>query len=141
MVEAVQYNKLDDWEPDKYLPYPAQMKRNERITDENAEMEILFPDHPLFNRPNRITREDFDGWVQERGLYFLTEWDERYIPLLSGSDPGEAPLQGGMLAAEYGKGLFVYTGLSWFRQLPEGVPGAYRIFVNLISLPATRALD
>ncbi len=137
-VYIVQYNKVDDWKPGEYLPYPARMDRNERITDENAPMKILKPGHPVFCQPNKITTADFEGWIQERGLYFLTTWDERYTPLLSGSDPGEDPLMGGLLMAEYGKGLVVYTGLSWFRQLPAGIPGAYRLFANLISLPMTR---
>jgi LmbE family N-acetylglucosaminyl deacetylase len=136
-VYIVQYNKVDDWKPENFLPYPAEMVRNERITDEKAPMKILQLDHPVFNRPNRITPADFDGWVQERGLYFLTGWDDRFTPLLSGSDPGEEPLKGGLLVAEYGKGLFIYTGLSWFRQLPAGVPGAYRLFANLLSLSVT----
>ena len=97
-------------------------------------MKILSPVHPVFNLPNRISEEDFDNWIQERGLYFASSWDEAYEPLLSANDRGEPPRNGGLLVARYGKGWYVYTGLSFFRQLPEGNPGAIRLFVNLISL-------
>ena len=86
------------------------------------------------NAPNKITLADFDGWVQERGSYFPTEWDQHFVPILSCSDTGEPQKSGGLLVAPHGKGYFVYTGLTWFRQLPAGVPGAYRIFANLLSL-------
>ena len=92
-----------------------------------------FPDHPVFNRPNRITEADFDGWIQERGLYFLGEWDPRYTPLMASQDPGETPREGGLVEARYGEGRYIYTGYAWFRQLPAGVPGAVRLFANLIS--------
>ncbi len=140
-VFIVQYNKTYDWDPALYAPYPAKMTHNERITREEAPLKILQPDHPLFNQPNKITSRDFEGWVQERGLYFMTEWDQRYVPLLAGADPGEEPLRGGTLVAQYGEGLYVYTALAWFRQLPAGVPGAYRLFANLISLPKSRRID
>jgi hypothetical protein len=94
----------------------------------------LSPDHAAFNRPNRIGPSDFDGWVQERGLYFPHEWDARYEPLLEMADPGEDPKRGALLVADYGDGRYVYTGLSLFRQLPAGVPGAYRLLANLLSL-------
>ena len=81
----------------------------------------------------RITSEDFDGWVQERGLYFPNQWGDEFTPVISSHDPGDKPLEGGLLVANYGKGRYIYTGYSWFRELPAGVPGAYRIFVNLIS--------
>jgi hypothetical protein len=90
-------------------------------------------EHPLLRAPNRITSADFDGWVQERGLYFATKWDEHYQPLFRAADPGEQPLEGGTLVASYGKGRYVYTGLAFFRQLRAGVPGAYRLFVNLVA--------
>ncbi|MBI3950726.1 MAG: PIG-L family deacetylase [Acidobacteria bacterium] len=137
-VYIVQYNISRAWQPAQYAPYPAKMSGNERITVEESPVENLMPDHVVFNRPNKITNEDFSGWVQERGLYFWSEWDPRYRPLLSGHDPGEAPLRGGWVEAEYGKGLYIYTAYAWFRQLPAGVPGAYRLFANLISLPKTR---
>ena len=97
-------------------------------------MLILQPEHPVLNFPNRITEADFDGWVQERGLYFASEWDEAFVAVISSNDPGERPRDGGLLVAPYGSGFYVYTGYSWFRQLPAGVPGAYRIFSNLIAL-------
>jgi LmbE family N-acetylglucosaminyl deacetylase len=114
-------------------PYPLQISRD-RVTVENAPVRILAPDHPALNVPNKITAADFEGWVQERGLYFPDEWDERYTPLLSSYDPGEPARNGGLLVARYGKGYYVYSGYSWFRELPAGVAGAYRLFVNLISL-------
>ena len=87
-------------------------------------------------QPNAITEKDFKDWVQERGLYFMTKWDARYDALLASNDPGEPPRRGGLLYARYGKGVYIYTGYSWFRQLPVGVPGAYRIFANLLSAGA-----
>jgi len=91
------------------------------------------PDHPLLTFPNKITSGDFDGWVQERGLYFASSWDEKYEAVLSSNDPGEPDRKGGLLYSRYGKGVFIYTAYAWFRQLPAGVPGAFRIFANLIS--------
>ncbi len=117
-------------------PYPAKMESNIRTTDENAPVKILVPNHPIFNFPNKITDADFANWVQERNLYTLTSWDEtKYTPLLETHDEGEAESKGGMLYAEMGKGKFVYTSYSWFRQLTVGNPGAYRIFSNMLSLP------
>jgi LmbE family N-acetylglucosaminyl deacetylase len=116
-------------------PYPVSQKGNPRVTDENAPVRILAPGHPVFTFPNRITAEDFNGWVQERNLYAFADFDRRrYTPLLETADPGEPPQQGGQLYAEVGKGRYVYTAYAWFRQLPAGVPGAYRQFANLISL-------
>ena len=114
-------------------PYPMKVS-TDRVTVEGAEVSILLPDHPALNSPNKITQADFNGWVQERGLYFPNEWDSKYEALISINDPGETPKKSSILIAKYGKGNFVYTGISWFRQLPAGVPGAYRIFTNLISL-------
>jgi hypothetical protein len=108
------------------------------VTVEDSPVEMLSPGHPIWNHPNRITAKDFDGWVQERGLYFLGEWSSDFTPLLSMHDPGEPPLSGGLLVATLGKGTYVFTAESWFRELPEGVPGAIRIFVNLISPPSAR---
>ena len=118
-------------------PFPMTPSRL-RVTDERAEMRFLDSDHPLLRSPNRITAEDFEGWVQERGLYFMSGWDERYDALVECHDPGEEPLGGGMLYARHGKGAYVFTAYSWFRQLPAGVPGAYRIFANLISAGKAR---
>ncbi len=114
-------------------PYSFSISRD-RVTKEEAEVTILAPDHPLIDGPNKITQEDFKGWVQERGLYFPNEWDDHYTPILAANDPGEPSRKGGLLVTEYGKGYFVYTGYSWFRELPAGVAGAFRIFANMISL-------
>jgi LmbE family N-acetylglucosaminyl deacetylase len=129
----VQYNTSDGLQNTRLAPYDLKLS-HDRVTDETAPMTLLVPDHPAFTTPNRIVPADFDGWVQERGLYFANEWDDHFTPLLACNDPGESPKTGSLLVARYGRGYFVYTGLSWFRQLPEGVPGAYRLFANLISL-------
>lgn len=113
-------------------PYAFRVGR-ERVTVEEAPVKILAPDHPLFQFPNRITEADFAGWVQERGLYYANQWDDRYQPLLEMNDPGEPPLKGGLLFARYGQGTYVFAPLAFFRQLPAGVPGAYRLFANIIS--------
>lgn len=135
-VYIVQYNKYA-FNRNQYGPYPFQIHRpHDRVTREDAPVDILVPDHPVFNRPNRITDADFEGWVQERGLYFQGEWDPRYTPLMASRDPGEPPRGGGLLEARYGKGRYIYTGYAWFRQLPAGVPGAVRLFANLVSLAA-----
>ncbi|HSM35122.1 MAG TPA: PIG-L family deacetylase [Longimicrobiales bacterium] len=132
----VQYNKYEFPQGD-FAPYPLTMSRpHDRVTDEAAEVRVLVPDHALFTWPNAIGPEDFAGWVQERGLYFAATWDDRYEPLLEMADPGEAPLRGSTLIAPLGDGTYVYTGLSLFRQLPAGVPGAYRLLANLIALGA-----
>ncbi len=114
-------------------PFPASGVT--RTTDETAPVTILQPKHPAFNFPNRILPRDWDGWVQERSLYDFETYDARYTPLLESSDPGEPPRSGGLLVAALGRGRYVYTGYAWFRQLPAGVPGAYRLFANLLSLP------
>lgn len=108
-----------------------------RVSVEEAEITILMPDNPVLNSPNKITGKDFEGWVQERGLYFPSTWDPHYEAVLSSHDPGESPKDGGLLIAKYGKGYYVYTGYAWFRQLPAGVPGAYRLFANIISLSSS----
>ena len=128
-----QYNRPNGLHPGTFAPYPLRIS-NDRVTDENAVVTFLAPGHPALNTPNKITSADFEGWFQERGIYFPNQWDEHYTPVLACGDSGEAPLKGGLLIAQSGKGYFVYTGLDWFRQLPEGVPGAYRLFANLVSL-------
>ncbi len=133
----VQYNTSNGVVGKNLGPYPLTVSRG-RVTVEEAEMRILQPQHPVFQTPNQITSKDFEGWVQERGLYFPSEWDPAYTPLLSCNDPGEKPLEGSLLIAGYGKGHYIYTGISFFRQLPEGVSGAYRLFANLISLGKTK---
>jgi hypothetical protein len=118
-------------------PFPASMEGNVRVVDENATVTILEPDHPVFNFPNRISAQDFEGWVQERNNYNFTSFDQdRYLPLTESHDEGEPASEGGMLYTEIGQGRYIYTAYSWFRQLPNGVPGAYRLFANLLSLPA-----
>ena len=132
-VVIAQYNTLADLKTNQFGPYPLEISRD-RVTDENAQVRVLAPDNPLMNLPNKITPKDFDGWVQERGLYFPNKWDPAWTPILSCNDPKEKPLDGGLLVAKSGKGFFVYTSYSWFRQLPAGVPGAYRLFANMLSL-------
>jgi hypothetical protein len=132
-VVIVQYNTLADLKTEQLAPYPLEISRD-RVTDENAEVRILAPNHPLMTSPNKITSKDFEGWVQERGLYFPKKWDPAWTRILSSNDPKEKPLDGGLLVAKLGKGFFVYTSYSWFRQLPAGVPGAYRLFANMLSL-------
>lgn len=130
---VVQYNTLGRELPEKLGPWPLKLSRD-RITEEDSPMSFEVPaGHPLVSAPNKLDPADFDSWVQERGLYFAGEWDERYQPILSGSDTGEEPVRGGLLYARHGKGVFIYTGLSFFRQLPAGVPGAYKLFLNLVS--------
>jgi hypothetical protein len=108
-----------------------------RVSDETAPVQALEPSSPLWQTPNRLSAADWDGWVQERGLYFAGAWDPAYRPLLELADPGEPPRRGGLLVLAHGRGTYVYTGLSFFRQLPAGVPGAVRLFLNLLSLRAT----
>ena len=116
-------------------PFPLDVNRNSpRVTDETAAVTLLDPEAPLFTTPNRIGAADFEGWVQERGLYFGAEWADAWVPLLELNDAGEEPQRGSLLVASAGEGVFVYTGLSFFRQWADRVPGAYRLFANLISL-------
>ncbi len=130
----VQYNQYR-FSGSDLAPYPLEIARpHDRVTDETAPVRLLDPSHPILSWPNRIGPADFEGWVQERGLYFPRTWDERYTPLLEMSDPGEGPLRGALLIAPHGEGTYVYTGLAFFRQLPAGVPGAYRLFANLLAL-------
>lgn len=129
---VVQYNTTRGLKTKAVAPYPIQLSRK-RVTDEKAPVRILDPNAPLLNTPNRIRPKDFEGWVQERGLYFPETWDSAFKPLIAINDPGETPLKGSLLVAPYGNGKIVYTGLSFFRQLPAGVPGAYRLFLNLLA--------
>ena len=130
----VQYNTSpSDFNAGHYTPYPTQLSR-ERVTVEQAPVTILDPQSPVFRYPNQITEHDFAGWVQERGLYFMDQWDPQFTPLLACNDPGEAPQKGGLLLARYGKGYYIYTGYAFFRQLPFGVAGAIRLYVNLLSV-------
>lgn len=130
---VVQYNTgVGDFNSGKFTPYPAQLSRA-RVSVEQAPVEILAPDSPIFHYPNTITEKDFDGWIQERGLYFMDSWDDHFEGLLACNDPGEPAQKGGLLKAQYGKGIYIYTGYAFFRQLPAGVPGAVRLYVNLLS--------
>ena len=135
----VQYNTPDGSIPPSISPYPIKISRN-RVTDENAEVRFLAPNHPVLNYPNKITSKDFEGWTQEQGLYYPSEFDKAFTPILSSNDKGESPLNGALLVAPYGKGYYIYTGLSFFRELPEGVPGAYRLLSNMISLKAAESI-
>jgi hypothetical protein len=145
----VQYQQ-NDYAHKNLPPFPAKMEAqalagnqtisNLRVTDENAKVTILSPRNPVFNFPNKINENDWKNWVQERNLYCFTEFDARYTPLLESHDAGEDENKGGMMYAEIGKGKFVYTAYSWFRQLPAGNSGAYRIFANLLSLPKAKKM-
>ncbi len=130
---VVQYNaSASDFNSGKFAPYPLTLSRA-RVSVEEAQVKILEQSNRIFHSPNEITQKDFEGWVQERGLYFASQWDPKFTPLLEMRDPGEGEQKGGLLVAQYGKGTYIYTGLAFFRQLPAGVPGAVRLFVNLVS--------
>ncbi|HXP47207.1 MAG TPA: hypothetical protein VN810_08015, partial [Terriglobales bacterium] len=129
----VQYNtNPEEFNAGHYTPYPAELS-HDRVSVEEAPVTLLEPYDRLFRFPNAITEKDFAGWVQERGLYFMDKWDNHYRPLLSCSDPGEPAREGGLLRARSGHGTYIYTGYAFFRQLPNGVPGAIRLYVNLLS--------
>ncbi|HVT44978.1 MAG TPA: PIG-L family deacetylase [Thermoanaerobaculia bacterium] len=131
-VVVVQYNTFDNTLAPQIGPYPLKLSRD-RVSVEEAPVSFVASDHPILTRPNRIVPADFDGWVQERGLYFAGEWDPRYQAVIASRDPGEPDKPGGLLVANHGKGVYIYTGYAFFRQLPAGVPGAYRLFANLVS--------
>lgn len=132
------YHKTNEWNPDErakrpqLAPYPIILS-DDRVTEEDAPIQFLLPQHPLLTRPNRITQKDFENWIQERGLYYPKEWDSHYAALFSTHDKGEPPLKGGLLVGHYGKGNYIYTSMVWYRQLRGGIPGGYRFFANLIS--------
>ncbi|MFV2007998.1 MAG: hypothetical protein ACC667_11145, partial [Longimicrobiales bacterium] len=132
---VVQYNKYE-YPAGGYAPFPVSMGSRpvDRVTDENSPVAFVDSESPVLTTPNRIGMADFEGWVQERGLYFLKEWDDRYTPILELTDPGEEPKRGSVVVASVGDGLYVYAALAFFRQFPAGVPGAYRFFANLVSL-------
>ena len=130
----IQYNTSRGLKTKELAPLPLNLSRD-RVSNEEALVTMIHPNHPILNYPNEITPKDFEGWVQERGLYFPNQWDAQFTPILQMNDPGESPKQGALLVAPYGKGRVVYTGLSFFRQMPAGVPGAYRLFFNLIAKP------
>ena len=116
-------------------PWPPTLLKlsRDRVTVEEAKVTFLAPEHAIMNTPNKILESDFDNWVQERGLYFPNEWDENYTPILGCNDPNEEMTKGSLLVANYGKGSFIYTGISFFRELPAGVPGAFKLFANIVS--------
>jgi hypothetical protein len=129
-VVIVQYNRgtFD------YGPYPTSLGAEEKVVDETAAVRMLMPESPVLNWPNKITERDFDGWVEERGHGFMESWDAQYEAPLETHDPGQDPQKGGLLVAKTGKGAYVYVAYALYRELPEGVPGAYRLFANLLSL-------
>ncbi len=129
----VQYNTSRRTKVENVAPYDLKLSRD-RVADENAKVTLINSTHEILNYPNKITESDFEGWIQERGLYFPNEWGEEFTPLLSMQDKGESPKKGSLLVAKYGKGHFIYTGLSFFRELPAGVPGAYKLFANMLSV-------
>ena len=130
---VVQNNfSVNDFNNGKYTPFPMTLS-NQRVSVEEAPVDVLAPQDPIFQYPNAITAKDFDGWIQERGVNFMTQWDDHFQPLLASGDPGEAKLKGGLLRARYGKGTYIYTGYAFFRQIPAGVSGAIRLYVNLLS--------
>jgi hypothetical protein len=129
----VQYNTSNRLKVDEIAPYDLSLSRD-RVTDENSEVTFLNPNHPILNYPNKITLQDFNGWTQERGLYFPNKWSKEFTPILSMHDKNESPKDGSLLVAKYGKGYYIYTGLSFFREFPEGVSGAYRLFANMLSI-------
>lgn len=131
---VVQYNNSNGLVTQHIGPYPFKVV-NERVTDENAKVTILDPDNPVLNYPNKIGQADFDGWIQERGLYFTKDADSQYQRVLKMADPGEGSKDGALITTQYGKGRFIYTSLAFFRELPAGVPGAYRLFINMLSKP------
>jgi LmbE family N-acetylglucosaminyl deacetylase len=132
------YHKTNEWNPNpdrkrpQLAPYPI-IVGDERVTEEDAPVTFLKPHHPLLKFPNKITQADFANWIQERGLYFPKEWDQHYTALLATNDKGEKPLNGGLLVGSYGKGNYIYTSMVWYRELRAGIPGAYRVFANMIS--------
>ncbi|MGM0636249.1 MAG: PIG-L family deacetylase [Bacteroidota bacterium] len=128
----IQYNTSRNFDHDRISPIPLRLSRN-RVTDENSEVRFIDSSHSVLNYPNKITKKDFENWVQERGLYFPDEWDEAFQPVISMNDKNEEALESAILVADYGSGKITYTGLSFFRQLPAGVPGAFRLFANLLS--------
>ena len=129
----LQYNTSHRLVTEDIAPYSLSLSRD-RVTDELSDVTFLAPEHSVLNEPNEITQADFTDWVQERGLYFPDQWAPKFVPILGMHDKGAPETKGPLLVAEYGKGHYIYTGLSFFRELPAGVPGAYRLFANLLSL-------
>ena len=137
---VVQYNMPGDFVTPNIAPFPLKVS-GDRVANENAEVRFLAPNHPVMNYPNTITSKDFQGWKQEQGLYYPNEFDKAFTPILSSNDKGETPKNGALLVAPFGKGYYIYTGLSFFRELPEGVSGAYKLLANIISLKSTMKIS
>jgi hypothetical protein len=130
---VVQNNQqVNDFNKGSFTPFPTTLS-SQRVSVEESPVDVLAPQDAIFNSPNKITAKDFDGWIQERGVNFMSKWDDHFEPLLACSDPGEDKLKGGLLRAHYGKGTYIYTGYAFFRQIPAGVPGAIRLYINLLS--------
>jgi hypothetical protein len=130
----VLYN-TQEFVPNQYAPFPAELPRDaEEVSEEDSPVEILTPTDPVFNTPNKITKSDFDNWVEQRGSKFWSTWDAAYTPMISTFDQGQRPQSGGWLHAKYGAGHYTYFAYAFHRQLPYGVPGAYRLLANLLSL-------
>ena len=131
----VLYNTPGEFDPARFAPYPGQLPRNaEEVSEEDSPVQVLAPTRPEFTTPNAITKADFDGWVEQRGAKFFSEWDKAYTPMIETHDQGQPPQSGGWLTASYGKGHYTYFAYAFHRQLPYGVPGAYRLLANLLSL-------
>ena len=130
---VVQYNSPNLLPGTELAPFPLKLSLD-RVNEENAVVDFLAPNHPVLNHPNTITKDDFKGWTQEQGLYYPNEFDAAFTPIITANDTGETPKKGALLVAPYGKGFYVYTGLSFFRELPAGVSGAYRLMANIIAL-------
>jgi hypothetical protein len=131
-IFLVQYTVNRDIVIPNIGPYPINIS-TDRVTDEEAKINFVDTSSSLLKYPNKIVQNDFNGWIQERGIYFADKWDDRYHSVISCNDPGEKPLEGGLLISQYGKGIFIYTGYDFFREVPAGVPGAIRLFINLFS--------
>jgi hypothetical protein len=135
----VLYNTPAEFDPNTFAPYPGQLPRNaEEVSEEDSPVQVLAPARPEFTTPNAISKADFEGWVEQRGSKFFSEWDKAYTPMIETHDQGQPPQRGGWLTASYGKGHYTYFAYAFHRQLPYGVPGAYRLLANLLSLGKTQ---
>ena len=131
-LTVVLYQTSRRMDPIAFAPYPFELSRN-RVTNENANTKIMNPDHALVNQPFKLTLKDFDNWNQERGLYFADNWNENYTHIFSWHDPDELDVFGSLIVGDYGKGAFIYTGISFFRHIPAGVPGSYKLLMNILN--------
>lgn len=132
---VVLYNTPSEFDPKKFAPFPAELpQRAEEVSEEDSPVDILAPSDPALTTPNKITPADFEGWVEQRGSKFFARWDAAYSPIIATYDTGQEPQKGGWLTAKYGKGHYTYLAYAFHRQLPYGVPGAYRLLANVLSL-------